>query len=101
MNPELRRLKRLRVGNAGGGAPIRFNLSDEEKSAVVAFLKTLSDPFLLNDVRFSDLFIAAAASFDVFALQLDPFENQDLAGSGSAPAEVLREREQQLTQNRQ
>ena len=37
--------------------PVRFNLTDIEKNALVAFLKTLTDESLLDDKRFSDPFI--------------------------------------------
>lgn len=38
------------------GNPLRLNLSDTQQAALVAFLKTLQDPTLANDVRFSDPF---------------------------------------------
>ena len=42
-------------GIAGGGRGIRnLNLSDGEKSALVAFLRTLTDETFLNDPQFSD-----------------------------------------------
>jgi len=44
---------RLRTPN---GRPQRLNLSTADKAALVAFLKTLTDEALLNDVRFSDPF---------------------------------------------
>lgn len=37
-------------------APVRLNLSQVEKNALVAFMKTLSDPSVFTDVRFSDPF---------------------------------------------
>ena len=58
---------RLREGGNPQGAPVRFNMSDEEKAGLVAFLKTLTDPFLLNDIRFSDPFSEPVASLDVFS----------------------------------
>jgi cytochrome c peroxidase len=39
-----------------GGNPIRLNLTDEEKDALVAFMLTLTDETFLNDERFSDPF---------------------------------------------
>ena len=57
----------LREGPDGNGEPLRFNLDDGEKAALVAFLKTLTDPFLLNDIRFSDPFAEPVASLDVFS----------------------------------
>jgi len=38
------------------GQPLRPNLSQEDKDALVAFLRTLSDPVLAADPRFSDPF---------------------------------------------
>ncbi len=37
--------------------PRRLNLTDQEKSALVAFLKTLTDPEFIQDGRYSDPFI--------------------------------------------
>lgn len=37
--------------------PVHLNLSATEKSALIAFLKTLSDPNVYTDVRFSDPFV--------------------------------------------
>jgi cytochrome c peroxidase len=37
--------------------PVRMNLTEFEKNALVAFLKTLSDFELVNDPKFSDPFI--------------------------------------------
>lgn len=39
------------------GDPIRLNLSDAEKAALVAFLKTLTDDSASNEVKWSDPFI--------------------------------------------
>lgn len=39
------------------GDPVRLNFTDAEKSALVAFLKTLTDDGLVNDVKFSDPFV--------------------------------------------
>jgi cytochrome c peroxidase len=44
---------RLRNGNGGARS---FNLSSAEKAALVAFLRTLDDPSLTNDPRFSNPF---------------------------------------------
>lgn len=38
------------------GSPLRLQLSDEEKEALVAYLKTLTDYKLMRDPRFSDPF---------------------------------------------
>ena len=39
-----------------GGGIRRFNLSDSDKAALVAFLKTLSDDVLINNAKFADPF---------------------------------------------
>jgi cytochrome c peroxidase len=46
----------VRPGGPGGGAPIRLNLTDAEKLALVAFMETLTDTALLTDPRFTDPF---------------------------------------------
>ncbi|HKK88626.1 MAG TPA: cytochrome c peroxidase [Saprospiraceae bacterium] len=38
------------------GAPVRLNLSESEKSALVAFLKTLTDHTVSNEIKWSDPF---------------------------------------------
>lgn len=38
------------------GNPVRLNLTNDEKAALLAFLNTLTDETLQNDVRFSDPF---------------------------------------------
>lgn len=38
------------------GQPQKLNLTDTEKESLIAFLKTLSDPSVFSDVRFSDPF---------------------------------------------
>lgn len=40
----------------GGTAPVRLNFSQEEKDALVAFLRTLTDVTFLTDKKFSDPF---------------------------------------------
>ena len=51
-HPELdNRLKNRR------GQPIRMNLSDQEKQALVAFMRTLTDNSLAVDERFSNPFL--------------------------------------------
>lgn len=47
----------LTVESQIGGTPVQMNLSEEEKAALVAFLHTLDDHELINDVRFSDPFV--------------------------------------------
>ena len=38
------------------GAPLRMRISDQEKTAIIAFLHTLTDHEMITDVRFSDPF---------------------------------------------
>ncbi|MEZ9928632.1 cytochrome-c peroxidase [Vibrio breoganii] len=38
------------------GNPVRFNFTEQEKAALVAFLNTLTDDEMLNDEKFSDPF---------------------------------------------
>ena len=40
----------------GGTAPVRLNFTQEEKDALVAFLRTLTDVTFLTDKKFSDPF---------------------------------------------
>jgi cytochrome c peroxidase len=46
---------------AADGTPRRLGLTAAQKAAVVAFLKTLTDPAFLSDVRLSDPFAATVA----------------------------------------
>jgi cytochrome c peroxidase len=41
---------------APGGQPQQLDSSDQQKAALVAFLRTLTDNALLEDVRFADPF---------------------------------------------
>lgn len=47
---------RLTVESVVGGTPVQMNLSAYEKQALVAFLHTLTDEQLVNDLRFADPF---------------------------------------------
>ena len=60
---------RLRVG---GGQPRRFNFSEGERAALVAFLNTLTDDTMASDERWSDPFSASTATegTDAFAVGL-------------------------------
>jgi cytochrome c peroxidase len=40
-----------------GGAPVKLNLSAQDKAALVAFLKTLTDTQLVTDAKFSNPFL--------------------------------------------
>ena len=47
---------RLTTDEKTGGNVMRLNLTQTEKEALVAFLKTLTDPTILTDVKYSDPF---------------------------------------------
>lgn len=55
-NPNLSPPLRNPPGTPNAGRPRRLNLTVEQKTALVAFLKTLTDNNLANDPRFSDPF---------------------------------------------
>ncbi|MCW5937107.1 MAG: hypothetical protein KIT11_07370 [Fimbriimonadaceae bacterium] len=48
------------IMRGGNGQPRRLNLTQQQKDALVAFLKTLTDQGLLTDPRFSDPFVRPA-----------------------------------------
>ena len=48
--------ERLTTTNQIGGPPIQFNFTQEQKSALIAFLKTLTNIDFINDVRYSNPF---------------------------------------------
>jgi cytochrome c peroxidase len=47
---------RLTVDGHTGGIPVQLGLSEYDKQALVAFMKTLTDTPMITDVRFSDPF---------------------------------------------
>lgn len=47
-------------GSSAEVQPLRLNLSNDDKHALVAFLKTLSDQNITTDSKFSDPFVAAS-----------------------------------------
>jgi cytochrome c peroxidase len=47
---------RLAVGYVTGGTPLQFNFTQAEKSAMIAFLNTLTDWEMVNDTIYSDPF---------------------------------------------
>ncbi|MFM8470113.1 MAG: cytochrome-c peroxidase [Limisphaerales bacterium] len=56
-HPNLSPPLRVPPGNgAASGTPLRLNLTPTQKAALVAFLKTLTDPNLATDPKFSDPF---------------------------------------------
>jgi cytochrome c peroxidase len=55
-NPNLSAPLRNPPGGPGGGQPRRLNLTDAQKAALVAFLKTLTEPGLATDSKYSDPF---------------------------------------------
>lgn len=48
--------ERLTTTNEIGGPPLQFNFTPEQKAALIAFLKTLTDQEFINDVRYSNPF---------------------------------------------
>ncbi|MDF1839577.1 MAG: cytochrome c peroxidase, partial [Planctomycetota bacterium] len=48
----------LRAPGPGGGQPVRFNMTQGEINALIAFFDTLTDTTMLNDPKFSDPFPA-------------------------------------------
>ena len=55
-NPNLSPPLRNPPGSPAAGQPIRLNLTTEQKAALVAFLKTLTDPGLATDPKYADPF---------------------------------------------
>ncbi|MEP7355528.1 MAG: cytochrome c peroxidase [Acidobacteriota bacterium] len=65
-----------------GGTPLRLNLNQSDKAALVAFLGTLTDTQLLSDPRFSDPFLAllSKSAASLVAGQASP--DSIVAGTG-------------------
>jgi cytochrome c peroxidase len=56
-HPNLSPPLRIPPGNPpASGTPLRLNLTPQQKAALVAFMKTLTDPFLATDPQLSDPF---------------------------------------------
>lgn len=55
-HPNLSPPLRIPPGNPGAGQPRRLNLTTQEKAALVAFMKTLTDTSVTTDPKFSDPF---------------------------------------------
>ncbi len=56
-HPNLSPSLRVPPGNgAASGTPVRLNLTPQQKAALVAFMKTLTDPNLASDPKLSDPF---------------------------------------------
>ncbi|MGC4015260.1 MAG: cytochrome c peroxidase [Luteolibacter sp.] len=55
-HPNLSPQLRVPPGNPGAGNPRRLNLSSDQKAALVAFLKTLTDTSVTTDTKFTDPF---------------------------------------------
>jgi len=55
-HPNLSAPLRNPPGGPGGGQPRRLNLTDAQKAALVAFLKTLTDTSVTTDEKFQDPF---------------------------------------------
>ncbi|WP_306641591.1 cytochrome-c peroxidase [Sanyastnella coralliicola] len=49
--------ERLTTGTENGDPPLQMNLTDEEKQAMIAFMKTLTDHAVMQDLKFSDPFV--------------------------------------------
>lgn len=62
---------RLRLPN---GNPIRLNLTQAQKNALVAFMNTLTDPAFLADPRYSDPFAAPSCAGVAECIYRDGFE---------------------------
>ena len=60
-DPLLKRPTRL-VERVDGRVRRQLNLSSAERAALVAFLKTLSDPTFLKDPKFSNPFVQVASN---------------------------------------
>lgn len=67
------------------GTAVRFNFSEQEKTALVAFLKTLSDPDFLKDPRFSDPFVKRTEPWAPFktSLKQEPELQGNIPGQSS------------------
>lgn len=55
-HPNLSPPLRVPPGGPAAGTPLRLNLTPTQKAALVAFMKTLTDPNLATDPKFSDPF---------------------------------------------
>lgn len=62
------------------GGPLRMKLSDYQKQSLVAFLKTLTDPYFVEDPRFEDPFAISEAR-DVEATPMDRILNRKTFGN--------------------
>ena len=60
-HPNLSGLMKNPAGSPNAGEPRRLNLTSEQKAALVAFLKTLTDRTVTEDGRFSDPFRTTGA----------------------------------------
>jgi cytochrome c peroxidase len=54
--PALDNRLRIPAGQPNAGQPLRLNLSADDKAALVAFLRTLTDEALLTDAKFATPF---------------------------------------------
>ena len=48
----------------GGGGPVQFNFTQQQKNALIAYLETLTDNTLLTSDLFSDPFVELVGDFD-------------------------------------
>ena len=59
-NPDLA----LGLRTPGGGGPVQFNFTQQQKNALIAYLETLTDSTLLTSDLFSDPFVELVGDFD-------------------------------------
>lgn len=71
VQPHLNLDPRLRLPN---GNPIRLNLNQAQKNALVAFMNTLTDPAFLSDPRYSDPFVSPGCAGVADCVYADGFE---------------------------
>ena len=55
-HPNLSPPLRIPPGNPGAGQPRRLNLTNQQKAALIAFLRTLTDTSVTTDEKFQDPF---------------------------------------------
>ncbi|MEM1250387.1 MAG: cytochrome c peroxidase [Acidobacteriota bacterium] len=78
--------QQLRQNN---GQPVRFNFNAQERTDLVAFLRTLSDTSVMSDARFSDPFVETETA--VSALSLSSASYQVSEGEQALNVVVVRE----------
>lgn len=74
--------------NSFDGTPVRLKLSSYQKQSLVAFLKTLTDPYFVNDPRFEDPF-AITEPGKVESTPMDRILNRKHFGNSSQAGRVV------------